>query len=116
METETISLERLTVAVSTRMRKELVGELKAYQIEDLMADQLYISLRYFIYGQDEKEVLACQVPANWWEHFKERWLPWLKVKYKKYGLSARVVYPMLDIGLPKEKHVVMLRRTEEGEE
>lgn len=35
MGTETISLERLTVAVSTRMRKGLVGELKAYQIEDL---------------------------------------------------------------------------------
>lgn len=55
--------------------------------------------------------IEVRYPADWWEAFKERWLPrWAKkrwpIRYTVKTMTARGVYPKLS--MPDEEHRVYL--------
>ena len=60
-----------------------------------------------------KEILLdedVKYPANWWEAFKERWLPTFcpKVKYVEYHVTAEALYPHLS--LPENRPYIQVMK------
>lgn len=57
-------------------------------------DRIVVSVSWYMTSDEcpmlEEEI---QVPLDWWEAFKERWLPFLKIRYRKIGVKyvARIM-------------------------
>ncbi len=77
----------------------------------VMADQFgyAISADYKLVTVTAKHAtksVACAVPADWWESFKERWLPFLGFKTRTIWTNIDIKYlcPHHDIKWPSEEH------------
>lgn len=89
-------LERITLGVQTIIRDAAdLPEPDLRATIGYAADEIIIAARFKIYGEAKRRVVADRYPSDWWEAFKERWLPWLGVRYTECGIDGRVVYPML---------------------
>jgi len=72
---------------------------------DHMIRNMYVTMVQGVYGETLED-FKLDVPINWWEHFKERFLSgFLKVKYKHYHYEARALYPK--VSLPEKEHYVV---------
>jgi len=77
-------------------RFQLVPDaLEVNQIEEMIAQQMLMEIRYKIYGCDIKEI---KYPANWKEALKERFLP----KFLKKKFVVKYTTFVVSHLLPKE--------------
>lgn len=61
------------------------------------------------------DTIELEVPANWWEHFKEEHFPlwlerWFPVKYKKHQWSVTAYYDK--VALPEQTPYVVFKKLE----
>lgn len=73
---------------------------------DAMGRELVMALQSAVLGEEMPSQIL-RVPANWWEHFKERFFPavWLDiwpVEYTCYLVSFQATYPKFKPALPEE--------------
>lgn len=94
----------MELAVSRRLA-ELSG-ISAAANYDFYADHIVMRLRATLLRQKSVEATE-NVPLNWWEAFKERWLPWTTVKYRT--IETRVTRMCPHIKVPENRsHVEFL--------
>ena len=88
-----------------------VMDAAKFQLCRDVVDQMLYEMRVFVWAEDLGEniqVVAVEQPADWWQHFKERWFPaWLlrrfPVRMEKFPHPVKVeafaVYPKLPMAL-----------------
>lgn len=64
-------LERFTARIY--FDESVLRTMKMEAIEDFRRDQMVYQLSMMVAAWREQRIL--RVPANWWEHFKQRWFP-----------------------------------------
>jgi hypothetical protein len=122
MKTKTINLEKVRIGVMTRVLDVWGQNCEITEVEDFLTNNLAVSLRSFCWCDEEREVVAAEWPADWWQAVKERFAPsWFlrrwPVKTKRASMTARVAYTKLPYHFPEEKSIVQFVRHEhDGEE
>jgi len=55
----------------------------------------------------------CEVPADWWQYFKQRWFPWIKIKTKQIEITKEYwnMCPHMVLDNRQERHLVWLNRS-----
>lgn len=84
------------------------------------ADELLIRLWTYCLTEEletQTHRFYAKYPANWWEAFKERWLPWLAIKYiekeESVFFAARAWYPELKKAQFKNTEGAIIKITKE---
>ncbi len=73
---ERLTLEKLKVRASAYMSPAIVGDMQVELLSDVLADQLAMSLRTFMWGNEIScETKERSIPATWWDAFKEAYFP-----------------------------------------
>lgn len=113
---KTVTLKRLAIQSALHLGSEFGMPPDIHLLQDVMIDGVILKIVQKV-AAEELKVVECLHPADWWEHFKERWFPaWLlrrfPVRRCRVRLEAHAVYP--GITLPKEvcRSFVMLDRRE----
>ena len=88
-----IVLERLRHGIDIKIDPSCIEYIKD---RDLITGYLIDRVVFSFYGLMKKQTV--ELPANWWEHFKQRWYPaWIlkryPVKMKKYEFTCEQVFP-----------------------
>ncbi len=89
--------------VDIMVHADMIGSMMVRAIQDVMGEQL--------------ERVECRYPADWWQAVKARWLPtWAMRRWPVREivtvLEAKAIYPK--IGLPEQKHRLILCKSEPG--
>jgi len=117
------TLERIKLVVLQYITQELAEQFaiepkaEIHTATDWMGQEIVLRVVQEVYG-NELERIEAVYPADWWEAFKERWLPaWAKkrwpVKHKKVQLVAQELYPKLSA--PQYNPVLHLHKYTPGE-
>jgi hypothetical protein len=91
-----VELERITLGVQTIIRN--AADLPEPELRAMIgyaANEIIVSARFKIYAEAKRRVVADRYPSDWWEAFKERWLPWLGVRYTECGVDGLILYPTM---------------------
>ena len=102
---DTVTLERMKLCAIQQIPRELADHFvipPKVEVSDQglwMYDTIALRVIQLVYGRTMEEVKA-EYPADWWEAFKERWLPaWAKkrwpVRWVRVRLEAKELYPKL---------------------
>lgn len=105
-------------------RRQLVYQFTVSDREVLAASNLEIQVQNHLtgIGHDFRIVFTCngtrkmntesiEVPADWWQHFKQRWFPKSEIKTRKITVKTEYwnVCPHLVMD-DQERHVVWMTR------
>lgn len=71
---------RCASVVPDEISRSLRLELK--DLADYTAAGLVAQLEAFLYGEEASHSVQFSAPADWWQHFKDRWFPhWLRKRF-----------------------------------
>jgi len=102
---ETITLQGIRFAMEHRLSGETLRPDHFKQTVHEFAHQVVIRTNFIVFGQqgpDETIGFEIRYPADWWQHFRQRWCPrWIirrwplkfKVESQTVQLSKYVFYP-----------------------
>jgi hypothetical protein len=110
-----LTLEKLQVRAQARISRAILDDMKVEILSDLLADQLSMSLRTFMWGnQISCETKERPIPATWWDAFKEAYFPeWLErrffVRYDTTTIETKFMHvcPHLNIAARDEERFHM---------
>jgi len=116
VQTNRVTLEKFKLCMIQYLRPdfaEMFGEepdVRISEYADFVADEFVLQVRQNIWGR-HVERQECKWPADWWQAFKERWLPaWAKrrwpVQYTIRILTARELYPK--VVMPHREHTIVI--------
>lgn len=81
------------------------------RLEDALTDDLILTLtKSLVAGDTIEEMHSAAYPADWWQHFKQRWYPasWIRrwpVAMKSLELPAKVIRMCPHVDIPNsERH------------
>ena len=108
-ERESIILKKVKYAIGFSIEKEMIDDMMSADLELLIEKRckaLSFSLRASLFSQHLGSV-SVTYPADWWQHFKQRWFPrWLKkrcpVKETVVTHNINALYPKLKPRLEDE--------------
>lgn len=120
-----ITLQKALIAACRRVdpRVAMMVRRSIIRVNDDIARDLVASLdTYMMAMLDETIEIHRQWPADWWQAFKERWLPaWAKrrwpVQYEQIDISERrykAVCPHIEAPDPKECMVFFYEHAKRG--
>ncbi len=108
-----VLLERVQIGMRASISRHDLMDADVDMLRDHLVQNLSYEMRGFLLGE-RLQSSAIVSPANWWQHFRQRWFPavWLKwrpVKKETTLINAVVLYPDLHkkIGIPEERHIVL---------
>jgi len=84
-----ITLEKLKFGVDLKVAKELSPEYVQNMIEYRVTG--------YVWAQDAGRPVEFSYPRDWWQAFKQRWLPFLPVEMKTVSFRVKATYPDLKI-------------------
>lgn len=117
-QTREVVLQRLQVIV----QHVLVGDCAEPPLIDVLlqpaVDGMILRLTQAVAGEELQRIEA-NYPADWWQAFRERWLPkwWLAlapVRYNSFELVANGLYPKLSLPNQYGSRVVLYKRESNG--
>ena len=93
---ERATLERIEIAVQDALDPLLLQPSATMDVEDFVKKRFVMLVRGFLWSE-QAGVAEVVYPADWWQAFKERWLPkrWLRrwpVRCCVVRLKAQVIY------------------------
>lgn len=117
---ERVDLERFKMVVLSYMDKRLAqfaekSEVEIIQEFGFTGDMIVARIVQQVWGR-EVQRQECRWPADWWQAFKERWLPaWAKrrwpVRYHIETMVARELYPQVALPLDRYKAVIAVGKS-----
>jgi hypothetical protein len=113
-----VTLEKFKLVAVQYLTPELLEHFgEPAQIEfsehvSFMFDEIALRIVQKVWGREVDRV-EHQWPANWWEAFKERWMPkWAKdrwpIQYSTCTLIAQEMYPK--VAMPEREHSIVLHK------
>lgn len=92
MKIEKILIPKIRVAVDARLSTEALRRAEPTIVVDEVARTMVVRLETYLHVMGEDQIRIFEKhPSNWWEHFKERWLPkWALLRWP-------VDYKVIDI-------------------
>jgi hypothetical protein len=109
--------ERVQMAISRQVLEYLVDPSV---VIDRNLESIVVDLKAQILAENEPfKTYSVSWPADWWQHFKERWFPeWLKqrfpVSHEKTAIDMFATYPECRQKLPEETYGRMRGRSFAG--
>jgi len=102
-------LQKFYFASQRRFSNAFLGA-GIYIDPDVVADAWVAEVHAYIWAEDMGRY-EMQYPADWWQAFKERWLPaWAKarwpVKWTVEVVDIKALYPNFKYAVPNGKHVI----------
>lgn len=109
----TIRLNKLQVALTRHLATELLEPRVDFD-ERWIADDIVISVRGYIWADENEYHKTISYPADWWQAFKLRWFPaWLLQLFPArkitHEISAKTIYPELKVSAPHMAHHLMIQ-------
>jgi hypothetical protein len=106
-----VVLEKFQVYVATVIPQTLgiVVDNVEVMLDEIFHDMM-LRMRAYIWGEPPK-VWRVKAPADWWQHFKERWFPEWALKrwpmvYRIDTVKMQVLYDRMKISMPDEHYII----------
>lgn len=115
-----VTLEKIRFAMLQRVSRHMLDPKVEISIDPLL-DTIDFEIKGSLLGEDIR-IYEKYYPADWWQHFKERWFPaWLKrrfpVRYATYQVKVKAVYPDFKPSFPvgDQRYITIAYVSDDGE-
>jgi len=93
------TLKKIKLAMLIPISKALIDDFTIDRGSDLYAGMYYDKLKNIFWGKWAESTVVAKYPQNWWEHLKERWMPYklrkkFPIKYTEVRAQGGVVFPV----------------------
>jgi len=109
---KTAMLTKIKFGTMQRLSREFIDAQVDVEIHP---DYFTIIGKGYLWGEEvaHEEV---SYPKDWWQAFRERWIPkWIlgrfPVEYRTVVMDAKLIYPKLRPSLPKEPHFLIINKS-----
>ena len=115
VETREITLKRVAYGCQQYLDNESCLFDASFDLERSVMGGMIASIRGYVWAEHIDDYQR-RWPADWWQHFKERWFPaWaLKrwpVRYDGFDIERIAVYPEFKAVKPHQQHYIHVNAT-----
>jgi hypothetical protein len=106
--------EHLAVAKTISVR-ELQISADPYALQNDAVGQLLIKLKGWVWSQETQNIFIATIPKSWFDHLLSSYVnSWWSalicryrpIRFRTFDVSVKVLYPNINILVPREQHVL----------
>jgi len=110
-------LEKVRISVENEVPRETLIDMTVECIEDRIVGRFRYQLRGYLWGERIGKQ-SCEWPADWWQHFKQRWFPrWAlrrwPVMMARRDFVAKALYPDYKAFSPEQRIALAMMKAED---
>ncbi len=107
-----VRLQKARFGIRAMLTRKLLEDAEV-DLEEYVDNLISLEVRSFIYATEEPyRRYHLEYPADWWEAFKERWLPFLPVNRKILHVDVLETYPDFHPRIQGQRAVLHIMKTE----